>query len=460
MKFCRIRRILQFLCGLFILILLNPVLASAEESHPFENLENAIDQWKGFRTRIYDHGILLETTNTVDVLSNVSGGIHRKTAVVGDLDLLLTVDMKKLIPGLNGGTLFVYGLGTYGDDPSKYVGDSQAVSNIAAPNTWKLFEAWYQQNLFEHFSLLAGLYDVTSEFDVMASSSELFVNSSFGTGAELAASGQNGPSTFPATSLGIRGQAILTDSLMVRAVLADGVPGDPNYSQGTHIHLSEEDGLFGTMELAYYKFRKGDILAGKPRRLTFRRIGRSAPLEYEAKAAIGFWGYTTSLDHLSKVESSGEPVKRDGTYGMYGLAEYDVFHERGDTNQELTIFGRAGIANPRVNRFSQYYGGGLVYTGLFPGRNFDQTGMGVAAALNGKYFKRSQRRSGQPVENAEITLEVTHSIFVNPNVFIQPDVQYVINPGTVPGRKNAFVLGVRLEFNLNWFNPSKDRLMG
>jgi porin len=348
----------------------------------------------------------------------------------------------------------VYGLGTYGDDPSKYVGDSQGVSNIAAPNTWKLFEAWYQQNLFEHFSLLAGLYDVTSEFDVMVSSSELFVNSSLGTGAEFGASGLNGPSTFPTTSLGIRGQAILTDSLMVRAVLADGVPGDPDDAHGTHIQLSKDDGLFGTMELAYYLFGKGDVATGKPRRLTFRRIGRSAPLEYEAKAAIGFWGYTTTLDHLNKVESSGEPVKRDGTYGVYGLAEYDLYHEKGDPDQELTIFGRAGMADPKVNRFSQYYGGGLAYTGLFPGRKFDQTGLGAAAAVNGKDYKRSQRRQGQPVDNAEITLEVTHSIFVNPNLFIQPDVQYVINPGTVPGRKNALVLGIRLEFNFNWLKPS------
>ena len=161
------------------------------------------------------------------------------------------------------------------------------------------------------------------------------------------------------------------------------------------------------------------------------------------------------MDHLSKVDVSGAPVTRDGTYGLYGLAEYDVYHERGDTAQELTLFGRAGYADPRVNRFSQYYGGGLVYTGLFPGRKFDQTGLGAAAAVNGKYFKRAQRNAGQSVETAEITLEATHAFFVNPNLIIQPDIQYVMNPNTVPGRKNALVLGVRLELNFNWFNPSR-----
>jgi len=451
------RAIIPFLFGWLLLLCVNPAAASSEETHRLEPLQAVREQWKAVQSTMNKNGILLETVNTVDVLSNVSGGVRKKTEAVGDLDLLLTIDMKKLIDDFKG-TLFVYGLATYGDDPSKHVGDIQAVSNIAAPNTWKLFEAWYQQNLFERFSLLAGLYDMTSEFDVMVSSSELFVNSSFGTGAEFAASGKSGPSTFPATALGIRAQAIVNDSLMVRAVLADGVPGNPNDTDGTHIVINEDEGLFGALELAFYQFRpagtpeaKREILGGKPRRLTFRRVGRSAPLEYEAKVALGFWGYTTTLDHLSKVETSGAPVTRDGTYGLYGLAEYDVYHERGDVAQELTLFGRAGYADPKVNRFSQYYGGGFVYTGLIPGRRFDQTGMGVAAAINGKYYKRAQRNAGQSVETAEITLEATHAFFVNPNLIIQPDVQYVMNPNTVPGRKNALVLGARFELNFNWF---------
>jgi len=177
------------------------VFAHSEDRNPLEHLETAIEKPKAVQKSLKDRGLLLEATNTLDILSNVSGGIQRKTTVTGDLDLLLTVDIKKLVPGW-GGTLFVYGLGLYGQNPSKYVGDNQGVSNIAAPHTWKLFEAWYQHNLFERFSVLAGLYDVTSEFDVIMSASELFVNSSFGTGAEFAASGQNGPSTFPSAGLG------------------------------------------------------------------------------------------------------------------------------------------------------------------------------------------------------------------------------------------------------------------
>ncbi len=447
--------ILPFLCGLFLLVWLIPVPAYSEENQAVEQMEKIIEKPKAVRKSLKDEGILFEATNTMDILSNVSGGIHRKTALAGDLDLLLTVDIKKLMPNWRG-TVFLYGLGLYGGDPSKNVGDIQGVSNIAAPDTWKLFEAWYQHNLFERFSFLAGLYDITSEFDVIVSASTLFLNSSFGTGAELGAGGRNNLSTFPATSLGIRTQAILTDSLMVRAVVADGVPGDPNDARGTHVRLRKDDGLFGSMELAYYKYSTADLTQTKektveelPRRLTFRRIGRSAPLVYEAKVALGFWGYTTSVDQLNKVNSSGKPVTQDGTFGIYGLAEYDVFHEKDDNDQGLTLFGRAGMADLNVNRIAQYYGGGFIYKGLIPERTIDRTAIGLAAAVNSHEYKQSQRRAGRTVESTEITLELTHSIFVNQNLVIQPDFQYVINPGTVPGRNNALVLGMRLEVNLN-----------
>lgn len=432
-----------------------PSFARPEDSS--ESKEPTIfDQWEEFQSVMNDHGVIFQTINTVDILSPVSGGVRRQTALAGDLDLLLTVDGERLLDW-NDTTFFVYGLGVYGNDPSQKVGDIQGVSNIAAPNTWKLFEVWYQQNFFqERYSILAGLYDVTSEFDVIRSSAELFLNSSFGTGAEFAASGGDGLSTFPNTSLAVRGQAILSDELAVRAVVADGVPGNPN-DTGTAVILRKQDGVFIGTELALYNQRerkKRDaqkIIGKRPLRLVFQRVGRAAPIEYQGKYALGLWGSTRNQEDLSELDSSGNPIKRDGTWGVYGLAEQIVYHEREDRDQGLTLFGRAGWADPRVHRISQYYGAGFVYRGLIPGRNADEIGVGVATALNGSHFKRAQQRAGSPVDRAEIALEMSYAINVRPEIVIQPDVQYIINPGTDPSVGNALVIGARLELNLNWF---------
>ena len=404
-----------------------------------------------------EHGVIFQAINTLDILRNVSGGLRQKTAATGDLDLVLTLDAERLL-NWDEATFFFYGLGTYGNDPSKNVGDIQAVSSIAAPNDWKLFEAWYQQNFGQkRFSLLAGLYDVTSEFDVIRSSSELFLNASFGTGGEFAISGKNGPSTFPTTSLAIRGQVIVSDEVVIRAVIADGVPGNPNDPGGTHVILRESDGIFIGTELSLYTLmekkmeNEQEILRKGPRRLTFRRVGRAAPMTYQGKYSLGFWGYTTDFNDLSDVDGSGRPITREATYGVYGLAEQIVYHEPQDREQNLTLFARIGFADPRVNRFSQYYGGGMVYRGLLPNRNDDEIGIGVAAALNGSHFEKSQRKAGVPVDGAEIALELTYAFNLLPDMILQPDFQYILNPDTNPAIDNAFVVGARVEVNINWF---------
>lgn len=37
------------------------------------------------------------------------------------------------------------------------------------------------------------------------------------------------------------------------------------------------------------------------------------------------------------------------------------------------------------------------------------------------------------------------------NFISQSDLQYIVNPSTDPTVRNALVVGVRLEVNLNWF---------
>ena len=422
------------------------------------HLQEHLDEWDFLRSHLDARGITLKTVNTTDIGSDVNREGRNRVLAIGDIDFLLTLDAEKII-GWQGGTVFLYGLGLYGGNISEGV-DAQGASNISAQNTWKLFEGWYQQNLFqERFSLLAGLYDVTSEFDVISSASELFVNSSFGTNPTFALSGKNGPSTFPNASLGFRAQAKLTDNLTIRAVVADGVPGDPPDDLNTmSVKLRKKDGILFTTEAAYYVGKpdlqqtdRQGVGAERPRRLVFRRLGRAAELQYDAKFAIGGWFYTTDLDDLSERDSAGNPVKRNGTHGIYGLAEQLVYGEQGLGEQGLWLFGQVAYANPKVNRFSHYFGGGLVYRGLIPGRDFDETGFGFAMARNSSHYKDGQRQEGQRVSDQEVALEWTHAIHLSPALMIQPDVQYIIHPNTDPSRNNALALIMRLELALNWF---------
>ena len=54
------------------------------------------------------------------------------------------------------------------------------------------------------------------------------------------------------------------------------------------------------------------------------------------------------------------------------------------------------------------------------------------------------RLNGTPSESFETGFELTYSDNLTPWLAIQPDVQYILNPGTDPAADNALLLGTRL----------------
>ncbi len=405
--------------------------------------------WGGQRQSLIQHGVDLEAVWIGDVFADVDGGVRRRADYLGNFDLTLNVNLDALT-GYPAGTIFIYGLGIVGDDPSRDVGDAQGVDGIAAPGAARLYEAWWQRSfLDDRLSLLAGLYDVSSEFDVIDSAA-VFINSSFGMGADFGMSGVNGPSAFPpTTSLGLRARAALVGPLVVQAAVLDGIPGDPDGPHGTHVILRDGDGLLVVTEAAVVWKESVTAAAAGPssvERQRRRRVGRGRRVEPRAlKLAFGAWFYTTQLHDLVKVDAQGRPLTQRGDPGYYVLADVDLYREGNSATQGISLFMRAGIADGDVQQFAGFAGGGLVYTGLIRERDDDQTGVGVVAAINGGGFKRAGAAAGTPASEAEVALELTYRVVLTPWFSLQPDVQYVIDPGGTTRNGNALVLGLRSE---------------
>jgi porin len=405
-----------------------------------------VEAWRDARARLAEHGIRFEAFYTLDVLSNVEGGLRRATSALGDVDLILRAELEPLL-GWPGARVLVYGLGTHGDRPSRDdVGDLQGVSSIEAVDTWKVFEAWIEQELgTPRVALLAGLYDVTSEFDVLPTAN-LFLHSSRGTGAAFGLSGRNGPSTFPTTSVSGRLAIEPTDGSYARIAVADGVSGDVGDPRGTEIHFDHGDGVLVVGELGLIDTHD------QTKRVTggHRSDGAAtAPTDARhGKLAVGAWGYTSQFQDLVRTDGNGGPRTRQGSWGAYLLAEGHVFHEHEGSDQGLTLFARAGIADPRTTIIDGYLGGGTVYRGAIPGREADDLGFGISAAHLGPDYRKASRRAGTTLERWEIALEWSYLFQATPWLSIQPDAQLVIHPGGNADLDDAVVVGARFVLSL------------
>ena len=349
----------------------------------------------GLRPALLEHGVRVEATVAMEAFAALDGGLRRDATFLDAVDFRLTLDGKQAF-GWPGLTVVADALGTHGGNPSTFVGDAQGVSEIAGPSRWRLQEGWIEQRLADgRVSLLAGRYDLGTEFYLLPAAAVL-INSSFGTGPELSESGR-GPSLFPDTTIGGRLEVRPLPPLVLRTAIFSG---------------------FGIGEIAW--------------------------MPGEGKVALGGWAYTGRFDDLSRTDRNGEPIRHRGSGGVYLVAEHTIHHLDGHPARRVTLFAQLGRGDPRVSRYAAYTGGGIVVAGPWAARAGDQAALGVAAAHNGNEYLQAQRRDGLRAERSEVTIELTYRLLVAPWLFVQPDLQYVINPGTDPTRANALVGGVRL----------------
>jgi porin len=377
------------------------------------------------------------------IAANLSGGEKRGSVYVGSLSLEAIFDGERLA-GWRGATMFLDVVAIHGGQPSALVGDAQGVNNLAAPPQAGLYEAWLEYNSSNaRFSLLAGLYDLNSEFYRLNAAS-LFLNSSFGIGPEFALTGVAGPSIYPSTSAGVRIEFKPTASIVLRTAILDGAPVDP--PDGPPFATAHGDGALIAGELALLS-RPGPLRQPEalPRRFL---LGRNAALRpYQDKVAVGAWHYTTSFDDLSDTDASGLPVRRRGSSGAYLLLDKRLYGRPGAQGKQISGFLEAGVGDARVNRFGSYVGFGIAALGLVPGRPKDEFGLGAAIARNGSHFRRAQDLLGAPTDAAETAIEATYSYEATDWLAIRPNLQYVIDPNTDPRISNATVFQIQVELS-------------
>lgn len=369
-------------------------------------------------------------TFTGELFSNLTGGSDTGIRFMDNVDLELNLNLEEGL-GWNGTQIYLYGLGNQGGSITELTGDLQGVSNIEAETSWRLYEAWIQTYIDGlRMSLLAGLYDLNSEFDVIGPAG-LFINSSHGIGPEYSSSGMFGPSIFPYTSAGLRLRVNPLRGIVFKAALLDGVPSDPGNTDGTKVVFRGGDGLLFAGEVVFFAD------AGNPGRMY---LGRDLEREHPFRLVLGGWAYSKK-----RIGWIGEPEE---DRGAYLLAEYKIFSESENLEQGLTGFVRFGVANEDIISLKNYLGAGLVYTGLFDKRPSDKAGIALALPFNSETLKTTLEDSGIEATPFEMNIEVTYLMELNRLISLQLDLQYIVHPGMLSGVKNALAAGTRLQLAL------------
>ncbi len=429
--------------------------------------------WLGARPALSARGIEFSANYKGEIFGIASGGLARGTVYDGLVALEVNLDFQKLAgwQGLTTHTSFYYPHGTSGT--AQYAGDLGTFSNIDFYDSFRLFEAWAQQDFFNgKLSLRAGILAIDSEFAVGGTEySAFFMNSGFG--ADIAMSGNVPSPIYAIAALGVRLRFKPTDQLSLMAAAYDGNPapgvlGDPtpgaaasneSNHHGTQWALRPDEGALLAFEIAYSRNPPEEEQSDG------KSDGKAAAKEAQPERPLdGIYtlGVIYHTDRFadtrqitySNLGSSLAPANvgsHRGDYGIYSTINQQLWRSSNGGPKKLGGFLRAMWAPQDRNFFGFAAETGLVYHGLIAGRDKDQLGIGFAYASISRQSESATRSANsadathRPLPDFESVIELSYKASLTHAITLQPDIQYIIHPSGTDSVQNALVIGMRVE---------------
>jgi porin len=415
----------------------------------------------GLRPFLAQYGISFALQETSEVLGNVTGGLHRGFEYDGLTQMLLQLDTNRAF-GWYGGLFNASALQIHGRSLSAdNLGTLQTASGIEADRATRLWELWYDQKMLEEdrLSIRVGQQSLDQEF-IVSQNASYFVNTMFGWPMVPSADLPGGGPAYPLSALGVRFKARPIDPVTLLVGVFNGSPvpngvmGDPQQINASGTSFPTNGGALIIAELQYSYPALGSMLYAD----------QNEPLARVYK--LGFWYDTehfadqrfdnTGLS-LANPLSTGIPQQHRGNYSIYAVADQLVWVDPEESDRTINLFARA-MGTPETNRnlidFSLNFG--MVFHEPFLHRDDDTFGVGMGfAQVSGQAAALDQDTAFytgafNPTRSSETFLEVTYQYAVAPWLQLQPDFQYVFNPGggiaNASGTvrlKDEAVLGVR-----------------
>lgn len=420
----------------------------------------------GLRTFFSRHGMTLIVQETSEVLGNVTGGTRTGAAYDGLTQAILQLDTQRAF-GHYGGLFNVSALQIHGNNLSaSNLLTLQTASGIEADRATRLWEFWYDQKFLEEdrLDVRIGQQSADQEF-IVSNNAAYFVNTMFGWPTLPSYDLPGGGPAYPLSAPAVRVRVRPINSVNVLVGVFSGSPvnnnsGDPQQQNpsGTSFPLHTGALIFTELQFAYPSI--GSMVYP----------GQSVPLSRLYK--IGAWydterfadqRFDTNGVSLANPVSNGVAASHHGNLSIYAVADQMLWRNDNDPNQTMNGFARVmGTPNADRNLISYSMNAGVVLHEPFRYRPDDTLGLGMGYAKVSSqvtayerdvatYAAQSNPGGFYPIQGSETYVELTYQRQMRPWWQLQPDIQYVFNPGggvidpSAPTRliRNELVFGLR-----------------
>lgn len=404
--------------------------------------------WGGSRDLLSDEGIEFSGSYTNNIAGNPVGGESAGFTYADNFSFGVTFDMKPLI-GWHGATITVSGLNRDGSSLSQEnIGNQFTVQQVFGGSTVMFYALILEQKLLDDkVDIKIGRFATGDDFasspiywlymnnGIDGNPQALPVNTQFSAYPWAVWAARLRVDPTPEFN-GMVGVYQVSDRIFNRAY--HGL--DWSMRSGDSILLIGQVGW--TPEFFKRPVEPSSTLDGKA--VVDGKASKKAVSVPEMKGLPGhywFGAYWSPWDF----PQFGTSATATNSYGFYWHADQMVWQEAPGSDQGLTIWS-AAVLSPQQNiaKLPFQVNGGLAYKGLIPTRDDDYSVFGVVYGKFSRDFARAQNALGLGYPDYEVVLEWGHRVQLTKFAYVQPNIQWVLNPGGTGNIPNALVLGAQM----------------
>ena len=402
---------------------------------------NLLGDAGGLRSGLWNYGITLGLQDINEVWGNVSGGIKRGASYDGVTLMSVGLDTQRAF-GWSGGSFNISAWNIRGRSISADdLLNLQTVSGILATPTTRIWEVWFQQSFLDgQLDVKFGQQSLDQEF-MTSQGSGLFINTMMGWPMVPSADLYAGGPAYPLSSLGVRLRDQLSSGLTVLGgVFQDNPPGGPFDADPQLLGSTRWGGNFnlrtGALFIAEVQYALNQPSNGE---MDYGGGGGSGlPGTYK----LGVWADTAPFESprfdntgMPLAATGGVPLALRNNFSVYGVADQMIWRPAEDSPRSVGVFARLMGAPGDRNLINFSVNAGATLKAPLPGRDNDTFGVGfgvakVSPAAAG-FDSDTAVFSGSPmpIRGSEVFIEVTYQFQLAGWWQLQPDFQYVFNPG-------------------------------
>ena len=410
----------------------------------------ATGDWWGTRNWLDDSGYEFALTYTNNIAGNPVGGMSQGFTYTDNFGFGIQFGLEKLI-GWHGATLTVSGLDRNGRNLSgEYIGNQFTVQQVYGGQTASFYALVLEQKLLEDtLGIKIGRFAVGDDF---ASSPLywLYMNNGID-GNPQSLPVNTAFSCYPAAVWGSRVRFDPSPEWFAMAGIYQATQINLYSGHGLDWTMSNSDGVFLIGQVGWTPefFKKPVPASEKPSAGGKNPVGSKALSEGKTSVALetpderGLPGHYWFGGYFSPWEFTqfGSTETAGNSYGFYWHADQMVWQESPGSDQGLTLWS-AFVLSPQQNisKLPFQVNSGIVYRGLIPARDQDIAMLGfVYGEFSDDY---AATVAGDPT--FEIALEAGYRVQLTKFAYVQPNLQWIINPGGTGDIPNALVLGAQM----------------